>query len=56
MSAHAARDLRRSGAARLREAGVASPDRDADELLAHAAGVPLGRLVLLDEVPAAVWG
>ena len=35
---------RRAGAARLRDAGVASPDRDAELLLAHVLDVPLGRL------------
>lgn len=47
------REVRRSAAARLRDAGVASPERDADELLAHVLGTSLGRLPLLDEVPAA---
>ncbi|MGI8523763.1 MAG: peptide chain release factor N(5)-glutamine methyltransferase [Nocardioides sp.] len=36
--------------ARLREAGVASPEYDADALLAHVLGCPLSRLVLVDEV------
>ena len=35
---------------RLREAGVASPEHDATELLAHVLGVSRGALVLLDEV------
>ncbi|WP_210440436.1 peptide chain release factor N(5)-glutamine methyltransferase [Nocardioides xinjiangensis] len=43
-------EARRHGAARLREAGVASPERDADLLLAHVVDVPLGRLALVDEV------
>ena len=40
-----ARDLRRAAAARLREAGVASPERDAELLLAHVldVGLVLGR-------------
>ena len=42
------RSLRRTAADRLREAGVASPERDADELLAHVLGTTLGRLPLLD--------
>ncbi len=41
---------RRDGAARLREAGVASPERDADLLLAHVLDVPLGRLPLVDDL------
>ncbi|WKN47336.1 peptide chain release factor N(5)-glutamine methyltransferase [Nocardioides sp. Arc9.136] len=36
--------------ARLREAGVASPDHDAAELLAHVLGTTRGRLVLVDQV------
>ena len=47
------RGLRRAAADRLREAGVASPERDADELLAHVLGVSLGRLPLVDEVSPA---
>lgn len=35
---------------RLREAGVASPDFDAAELLAHVLGTERSRLVLVDEV------
>ncbi|MBC2934075.1 peptide chain release factor N(5)-glutamine methyltransferase [Nocardioides sp. zg-1228] len=42
------RQLRRAAAERLREAGVASPERDADLLLAHVLNVPLGRLPLVD--------
>lgn len=34
----------------LEAAGVASPERDADELLAHVLGIGLGRLPLVDEV------
>ncbi|WP_210650647.1 peptide chain release factor N(5)-glutamine methyltransferase [Nocardioides sp. SYSU D00065] len=41
---------RRAGAALLREAGVASPERDADLLLAHVLDVALGRLPLVDEL------
>ncbi|GAA5117760.1 peptide chain release factor N(5)-glutamine methyltransferase [Alloalcanivorax gelatiniphagus] len=41
---------RREAAARLRTAGVASPERDADLLLAHVLDVPLGRLPLVDEL------
>ena len=44
------RPLRRAAADRLRAAGVASPERDADELLAHVLGTGLGRLALVDEV------
>ena len=44
---------RRAGAALLREAGVASPDRDADVLLAHVLGVPLGTLALVDDLAEA---
>lgn len=50
--ASGARDLRRSAAARLREAGVASPERDAELLLAHVLDVGLGRLLLVDDVDA----
>jgi release factor glutamine methyltransferase len=41
---------RREAAVRLREAGVASPERDADLLLAHVLGVGLGRLPLVDDL------
>jgi release factor glutamine methyltransferase len=41
---------RREAAAQLREAGVASPERDADLLLAHVLGVALGRLPLVDDL------
>ncbi|KRF00171.1 protein-(glutamine-N5) methyltransferase, release factor-specific [Nocardioides sp. Soil777] len=44
------RALRRAAADVLREAGVASPERDAELLLAHVLDVPLGRLVLVDDV------
>lgn len=55
MSAGAApRGLLRAASARLAEAGVASPEHDAAELLAHVLGTTRGRLVLLDAVdPAA---
>ncbi|RYB89762.1 peptide chain release factor N(5)-glutamine methyltransferase [Nocardioides glacieisoli] len=41
---------RRDAAARLRDAGVASPERDADLLLAHVLDVALGRLPLVDDL------
>ncbi|MCY7400383.1 MAG: peptide chain release factor N(5)-glutamine methyltransferase [Nocardioides sp.] len=41
---------RRRAAARLRDAGVASPERDADLLLAHVLDVGLGRLPLVDDL------
>jgi release factor glutamine methyltransferase len=41
---------RRQGAALLRSAGIASPERDADLLLAHVLDVPLGRLPLVDDL------
>ena len=44
---------RREAAARLRDAGVASPERDADLLLAHVLGVALGRLPLVDDLDPA---
>lgn len=45
--------VRRAAAARLASAGVPSPQRDADELLAHVLGVSLGRLALAgDPTPA----
>jgi len=44
------RQLRSAAAERLRAAGVDSPERDADELLAHVLGVGLGRLALVDEI------
>jgi release factor glutamine methyltransferase len=43
---------RRAAAQRLREAGVASPERDADLLLAHVLGIALGRLPLVDTLGA----
>ena len=44
---------RRAGAQRLHEAGVESPDRDAELLLAHVLGVPLGRLALAGDLDPA---
>ena len=44
------RELRREGADRLRAAGVASPERDADELLAHVLDVDLGRLPMVETI------
>ncbi|MCW2737920.1 peptide chain release factor N(5)-glutamine methyltransferase [Nocardioides sp.] len=41
---------RRAGAAALQGSGVASPERDADLLLAHVLGVSLGRLPLVDDL------
>lgn len=43
--------LRRRAAQRLRDAGVASPEWDADELLAHVLGTTRGRLLTLGDVP-----
>jgi release factor glutamine methyltransferase len=40
-------------AARLREAGVESPEHDAEVLLAHVLGVERSRLALVDDVPDA---
>ncbi len=49
------RDLVRRAAARLTAGGVASPEHDADELLAHVLGTTRGGLVLVELVgPAAV--
>ena len=45
------RALLADAARRLREAGVASPEHDAAELLAHVLDVGRGRLVLVDDVP-----
>ncbi|RHW26847.1 peptide chain release factor N(5)-glutamine methyltransferase [Nocardioides immobilis] len=42
-----------AGAARLHAAGVASPEHDAAELLAHALGTTRSRLALVTDVPAA---
>ena len=45
------RTLLAAAAARLREAGVASPEHDAAELLAHVLGTTRPGLALVDEVP-----
>jgi release factor glutamine methyltransferase len=45
------RDLLARATQELREAGVASPEHDAAELLAHVLGTTRGQLVLVDEVP-----
>ena len=42
--------LRRGAARRLRDAGVASPEWDADELLAHVLGTTRGGLLTVDAV------
>ncbi len=47
------RSLRRESAARLWAAGVASPEYDADELLAHVLGTDRGRLFLAADPTAA---
>lgn len=44
------RDLLQAAEARLRAAGVASPEHDASALLAHVLGRSRGELVLVDEV------
>ena len=44
------RDLVAEAVRRLTDAGVASPESDAELLLAHVVGTERGRLVLLDEV------
>ena len=46
------REVLAAAVTRLRETGVASPDHDAAELLAHVLGTDRGRLVLVDDVPA----
>jgi release factor glutamine methyltransferase len=43
---------RRAAVQQLRDAGVASPERDADLLLAHVLDVGLGRLPLVDDLDA----
>ena len=48
----ARRPLADDAAARLREAGVESPEHDAQVLLAHVLGVERSRLALVDDVPA----
>lgn len=54
MVARHRRDLLRDAAARLAAGGVASPEHDAAELLAHLLGTDRGRLVLVEQVPADV--
>ncbi|GAA2123992.1 peptide chain release factor N(5)-glutamine methyltransferase [Nocardioides bigeumensis] len=46
----ARRAIRSAAVARLEAAGVASPEHDADELLAHVLGTTRGRLALIDEL------
>lgn len=46
------RELLRDAVRQLAMGGVASPDHDAAELLAHVLGVPRGNLSLVDEVDA----
>ncbi len=46
------RELLRAAVVRLAESGVASPEHDAAELLAHVLGTPRSRLALLEEVGA----
>lgn len=46
------RTLVREAVARLRDGGVASPEHDAAELLAHVLEVPRSQLALVDVVPA----
>ena len=48
----ARRPLADEAAARLRAAGVESPEHDAEVLLAHVLGVERSRLALVDDVPA----
>lgn len=50
MSGQQRRRLVAEAVARLAEAGVASPEHDAAELLAHVLGTTRSRLVLVDEV------
>ncbi|HEX5090230.1 MAG TPA: peptide chain release factor N(5)-glutamine methyltransferase [Nocardioides sp.] len=45
------RAAQQGAAARLREAGIPSPEHDAAELLAHVLGTERSRLPLVDEVP-----
>lgn len=47
------RTVRRAAAERLRAAGVASPDWDADLLLAHVLGIPVGQLPLVEAITPA---
>ena len=48
----ARRLLAADATARLREAGVESPEHDAEVLLAHVLGLERSRLALVDDVPA----
>jgi len=48
----ARRPLADGAAARLRAAGVASPEHDAELLLAHVLGIERSQLALVDDVPA----
>lgn len=50
------RELVSGAAARLRESGVASPEHDAAELLAHVLGTTRSRLPLVDDVSDAAAG
>ncbi|MBZ5736580.1 peptide chain release factor N(5)-glutamine methyltransferase [Nocardioides mangrovi] len=50
------RELLRAATGRLREAGVASPEHDAAELLAHVLGTTRAGLVLVDDVPEVAAG
>lgn len=52
MAARQRRALLREAAGRLAEAGVASPEHDAAELLAHVLGTSRGLLVMVEEVDA----
>lgn len=47
------REVRRAAVRRLSAAGVPSPERDADELLAHVLGIGLGHLLLVDQLTPA---
>ena len=47
------RNVRRAAAERLRAAGVASPDWDADLLLAHVLDIPVGQLALVEAITPA---
>lgn len=51
MTGASRREVVAAAAARLREAGVASPEHDAAELLAHVLGTTRGRLALVEAVP-----
>ncbi|GAB7004050.1 peptide chain release factor N(5)-glutamine methyltransferase [Nocardioides sp. AN3] len=50
MAAATRRGLLATGVVLLREGGVASPEHDAGELLAHTLGVSRGHLVLVDHI------